>query len=153
MYSIEDEIMTVLVDGGQPRAAAAKPQEDAHTDEPHTMLYENVEGGYVEPAKPAKPYRATLVREKTGQRLELTPLCVVGRGSAADVRVTGNTAVSRLHMRVELRDGRCLVTDLDSTNGTYVDGKRLLPLMPTETPDGATIALSRDRFKLIIEEA
>jgi pSer/pThr/pTyr-binding forkhead associated (FHA) protein len=36
-------------------------------------------------------------------------------------------SVSGLHARLEKRDGQLYVTDLDSTNGTYVDDKRVRP--------------------------
>jgi DNA-binding NtrC family response regulator len=39
--------------------------------------------------------------------------------------------VSRRHAVVELQRGRCVVTDLGSTNGTFVDGKRIPSRVPT----------------------
>ena len=35
--------------------------------------------------------------------------------------------VSGLHARIEKKEGNLLVTDLDSTNGTFIDDKRLRP--------------------------
>ena len=37
----------------------------------------------------------------------------------------GDTFVSQLHARLYRRDGRMWVEDLGSTNGTYVNSKRL----------------------------
>jgi len=39
--------------------------------------------------------------------------------------------VSRRHARVELRDGRWIVTDLSSQNGSSVDGELIAPQVPT----------------------
>jgi two-component system, NtrC family, response regulator HydG len=46
---------------------------------------------------------------------------------------------SRVHARVEFADGRWLVTDLDSRNGTRVDGEPIT--RPTLLADGAEIAV------------
>ena len=48
---------------------------------------------------------------------------LVGRGHTADL-VLPDPQVSRLHARLELRDGVVHLEDLDSLNGTYVNGER-----------------------------
>lgn len=48
----------------------------------------------------------------------------IGRTAPADVIVPG-TAVSRAHCLVELSADKLRVTDLNSTNGTYIDNKRI----------------------------
>lgn len=60
-------------------------------------------------------------------------------------RVAGNDLVlplpdiSRQHCMLEVKDGRALLTDLGSTNGTYIEGKRLAA--PTALSDGAHVGL------------
>jgi hypothetical protein len=49
----------------------------------------------------------------------------IGRTAPADVIVAGS-AVSRSHCQVELAAGKLRVTDLNSTNGTYIDNKRIV---------------------------
>ena len=39
-------------------------------------------------------------------------------------------AVSGTHARLEKKDGRLLVTDLGSTNGTYINERRFNPGFP-----------------------
>jgi pSer/pThr/pTyr-binding forkhead associated (FHA) protein len=39
--------------------------------------------------------------------------------------VFGDDTVSRHHARLELRDGRWFLVDLDSSNGTLVNGRRV----------------------------
>jgi len=48
----------------------------------------------------------------------------IGRTAPADV-VLADSKVSRSHCALELKDGLLYVTDLKSTNGTFVDGKRI----------------------------
>jgi pSer/pThr/pTyr-binding forkhead associated (FHA) protein len=49
---------------------------------------------------------------------------VIGRGSEVDVAISGEH-VSRRHASLWRRDGRIIVTDLGSSNGTLVDGVRI----------------------------
>jgi pSer/pThr/pTyr-binding forkhead associated (FHA) protein len=49
---------------------------------------------------------------------------LVGRGKGCDVRIP-SAAVSRRHCRLSFRDGYVLVEDLDSANGTYVNGAQV----------------------------
>ncbi len=50
---------------------------------------------------------------------------LVGRHYACDV-VMGHPSVSRKHARLSFRDGYWVLRDLDSTNGTRVNGKRVV---------------------------
>jgi hypothetical protein len=49
----------------------------------------------------------------------------LGRGAACTIPLSGDTFVSQVHARVVDRDGRLWVEDLGSTNGTFVNGKRI----------------------------
>lgn len=46
----------------------------------------------------------------------------IGRGDEADVCIR-DTWASRVHCRLEIRDGQLWVDDLDSVNGTLVNGE------------------------------
>ena len=50
---------------------------------------------------------------------------VLGRGGEADYEFA-DTTVSRAHARVELRRGYFFLEDLDSANGTFLDGEKVL---------------------------
>lgn len=50
---------------------------------------------------------------------------LVGRGSDADIQITSDT-VSRAHALVWQEAGAAWVADLDSANGTYVNGSRVV---------------------------
>ncbi|MHB8156750.1 MAG: FhaA domain-containing protein [Desulfocucumaceae bacterium] len=49
---------------------------------------------------------------------------VVGRRDSCDI-IIQDESVSRRHARLEPQEGSWLVTDLDSTNGTFVNGERM----------------------------
>jgi len=49
---------------------------------------------------------------------------VVGRSSQVDVPVL-DPLVSRRHARLDVEDGVIYVTDLNSSNGTYLNGRRV----------------------------
>ena len=76
-------------------------------------------------AAPRAPSRPAALEVATGDEpprlVTLSGRLVVGRGSAADVRIDDEFS-SALHAAFEERDGAVWVEDLGSTNGTTVDG-------------------------------
>ena len=64
---------------------------------------------------------------------------VLGRAFEVSIHVD-DEKISRRHLSIELTpDGRVLVTDLGSRNGTFVRGRRLEPQRPTEVDPGVPI--------------
>jgi pSer/pThr/pTyr-binding forkhead associated (FHA) protein len=49
----------------------------------------------------------------------------IGRDRVCDVEIFGDPSVSRQHAEVSFHDGSWWLRDLDSTNGTYVDDRRI----------------------------
>src|SRR6185312_3477972 len=68
----------------------------------------------------------------------------IGRSAPAELVLEGG-AVSRRHCKLELQDGQILVTDLGSTNGTFVNGVRLEA--PVVLQDGAALAIGAHRLR------
>ena len=70
---------------------------------------------------------------------------VVGRVSSSAVNLAvGVATVSSAHV----------VTDLTSTNGTYIDGEELLPGIPQELTEGGEVIFGDEhcaRFELVVE--
>ncbi len=70
--------------------------------------------------------------------IEFTKPLIIGRqhetAPPPDVDLTplyaANNGVSRRHLKLEAKDNRIWVTDLDSTNGTFIRGKKLPPNVP-----------------------
>ncbi len=65
------------------------------------------------------------VGDELEKRYVVSPLGLkIGRTAPADV-ILADSKVSRSHCKVELKDNELYVLDLNSTNGTYVDGARV----------------------------
>jgi len=78
-------------------------------------------------------------------RLTAGMIKTIGRVGAADFCVDV-PLVSRLHCRIEVGpEGGVMVVDLDSTNGTWIDGERITraPLRP-----GSVLRIGRVEFAL-----
>ncbi len=56
--------------------------------------------------------------------LEPGRVLTIGRSPSNDICIP-DTKISRIHCQVELADGKCNLTDLNSSNGTFVDGQRV----------------------------
>lgn len=59
-----------------------------------------------------------------GQILQLDPVTVIGRDRRATIPVE-HSFVSAEHTQIAWEDGRWVASDLQSTNGTYVNGQRI----------------------------
>lgn len=80
-----------------------------------------------------------------GRRIEITEVPIsIGRVAPADV-VFPDHEVSRRHCTFELNLGDVILTDLDSTNGTFVDGK--LVKGAGSLPVGAMVQIGRQLLK------
>ncbi len=68
----------------------------------------------------------------------------IGRTAPAEIIVPG-VGVSRAHCSVELAGDELLVVDLNSTNGTYIDNKRILGAAPL--PIGSILRVGNVSFE------
>ncbi|MCE9645494.1 MAG: FHA domain-containing protein [Chloroflexi bacterium] len=58
------------------------------------------------------------------------------------------TGVSRRHAMIKAVDDKYVLIDLNSSNGTWLNGERLLPTKPHDLPSGGVIQLGR--LKLVV---
>lgn len=65
----------------------------------------------------------------------------IGRSPSCSIPVVGAGNVSGMHCSVDLNGSMILVTDLGSTNGTFIGSQKLTPRQPTPVPDGGVICL------------
>lgn len=70
---------------------------------------------------------------------------VIGRGSDCNLRLSA-PQVSRRHCFLRVGRDSVSVTDLDSSNGTYIDGARINAGKRCDVVDGAQLALGPIRF-------
>ena len=93
---------------------------------------------------------AILCSEKGGEqrRLEFDkPEVTIGRVQGNDIILPkGN--VSKRHSRIVLKDGKFIIVDLKSTNGTYVNGRKISSPLVVKSSDKIYIG----DFILSIEE-
>jgi len=98
---------------------------------------------------PARPLALVVGRgsETRHVRLDGRPL-TVGADPKSDIAIIDRT-VSASHCRIEPLDGRVLLRDLDSRNGTWVGGRRVHAL---EVGPGATIRIGRTDLRIVAPE-
>jgi pSer/pThr/pTyr-binding forkhead associated (FHA) protein len=95
----------------------------------------------VEPVKPRTA--AALVYLKgtlptTGREYPLVVSMDIGRGDACTISIP-NRFVSTRHARVFSLDGRWVVEDLGSTNGTLLNSQQLVSVQPLKPGDHLTV--------------
>jgi ABC-type multidrug transport system ATPase subunit/pSer/pThr/pTyr-binding forkhead associated (FHA) protein/ABC-type multidrug transport system permease subunit len=71
---------------------------------------------------------------------------IVGRDAAADI-VIDTPNVSRQHARIEVTEEGYLVTDLGSTNGTWLNGERILGAVAVQAGDDLRVGPHRLRLE------
>jgi hypothetical protein len=102
------------------------------------------------PAAPSRqPVRLQPVLDIDGQRYSLNAASIVlGRSSEADILVD-DTGVSRRHLEIRTTNGTTQAVDLGSTNGSYVNGRKVAGSV--DLTDGSTITMGRTKiiFRLL----
>jgi pSer/pThr/pTyr-binding forkhead associated (FHA) protein len=109
---------------------------------------------------PLTPDNAKLLVRNSSSANQKFPLnqmrSVIGRSDApmsiADIDLTeckidNKSAISRRHAVIEWVEGKLQIIDLDSTNGTFVNGKKLLTTAPRQ-PSSPEILKTGDIIKL-----
>src|SRR2546427_6749925 len=122
----------------QPGPAATAPSAVPPTKGESVKLRETVHGVPAAPRPSGAPLASFLVRAGAlkGQRLSVkTPVVNIGRADYNDL-VLPDESVSTTHAKLQRREGVWVLVDLDSTNGTFIDGDRIkgeAPLTPGAT--------------------
>lgn len=102
------------------------------------------------PQQRAEQPKPQVVLDINGERVALKTLPVtLGRGTSADITIE-DTGVSRRHLEIVEQDGTYLAVDLGSTNGSYINGTRLVGR--AEITNGTVIEMGRARivFRLMV---
>lgn len=90
--------------------------------------------------RPRAGAEVVLVRSasQAGARLTVNRTVVMGRGSEADFLLDDPYA-SELHLRLSPHNGHVVLHDLGSTNGTYVNGRRVSTPMVLSQGDAVQV--------------
>lgn len=84
-----------------------------------------VRAGTVRTARPATGTRLKVIEPPGGGTFELGDEVTVGRAPGCGVQLGDDSFTSQIHARVFRRDGEIWVEDLGSTNGTYLNTRKL----------------------------
>jgi pSer/pThr/pTyr-binding forkhead associated (FHA) protein len=82
---------------------------------------------------------------RSRERLDLDPVTVIGRHPRATIRLDDGF-VSSEHAQISWNDGRWWVTDLNSTNGTMLNGRSVVA--PTGLSYGDVIEIGDAKLQL-----
>ena len=98
----------------------------------------------------AKTPRSAVVLDERGAKVETIPLngttaLQIGRADACQIQVADNY-LSSFHARIFNRDGAWYVEDLGSTNGTYLNQRKVTS--PSELHAGDRIKLGKTTLEL-----
>lgn len=98
----------------------------------------------MDPDETAVGHEPRLIVAKKGEAPESYPLTkdsyLIGRESACDIVISGE-GVSRRHARLDKTATGWQITDLKSTNGTFLEGKKLLAAMPEPLEPGQEVRI------------
>lgn len=86
------------------------------------------------------------------RRVFISEDAIIGRSSSCNLRI-GSDKVSRRHCKLSVDENGAVLCDLGSMNGTFLDGQRLEPDVPTPLFDGARIGIGPAQFTVRFEEA
>lgn len=88
-----------------------------------------------------------LIREKTGEEISINSECfVIGRDPSCACIISSNDYIGRKHAMICFENESFTLTDLSSSNGTYIDGIRLEPNIAYELVTGMRFQLADEFF-------
>lgn len=156
VYSLRSDLFGQRVRKLQPDAAAAAPAPAAAFPAPASASPATPSAAH--PAAPASGPGGETASTENATRLVITsgqkagaefPLgrdeITIGRSSDSAI-IIRDDYTSTHHARLMLWNGRWMIQDLDSTNGTFLNGSRVT--VPTPIPLGATVKVGATTFEL-----
>ncbi len=92
------------------------------------------------------PKLISLDREKTGDLVFVKLPAVIGARRPGAQVLIGLPGISRTHALLEADKGRFLISDLGSTNGTYLNGEKLVPDRRYDLKEGDQLQLANAAY-------
>lgn len=92
-------------------------------------------------------YKLYALDKKNKKHIELTkfPFTIGKMAGCVDCAIT-DESISRLHARIDRQDDKILLTDMNSTNGTYKNGLRMEPSETVEIEPGDEIRFGKVNY-------
>lgn len=89
----------------------------------------------------------TLTNTGTGEIVEIVqPIFRIGKRPEYEIRINENPAVSRCHAEILMKNDKCYIRDMDSKNGTFVNGLKIPPDTEMEIKDGQKIRFANEEY-------
>ena len=76
---------------------------------------------------------------------------MIGKKDTNDGVITFNKMISRVHCKITSSRGQYWITDLQSSNGTFINHARLQPNQPYELKNGDIVRLANSDFQAVID--
>ncbi len=118
-----------------------------------TRTNENAQFPVSEPVNVVNPIPAAqqtvpyLIRVKTGEQIKLTDSFRIGKDPFnSEYCVRDNNAISRCHVLIKKISDRWFITDLNSTNKTFINDGVIQPRIDVELFNGMNIRLANEDF-------
>ena len=94
-----------------------------------------------------------LVRNRTGEQIRIEKdVFRIGKGTIDnDYYILDNGAISRSHAMFMAKGEQWTIIDLNSTNGTYVNGSRIMPQSEVVLMNGSTVGLADEQFVFYLQ--
>jgi hypothetical protein len=106
------------------------------------------------PETPEAPKTMRIVAMNAPKRVEYIVKkdhFLIGKpGAKVHAEIDFNRMISRVHCCVDREGDQFAVTDLGSTNGTFVNGDKLQPNQPKKVKDGDMLRLANSIFQVVI---
>ncbi len=92
---------------------------------------------------------AKLIRVKTGENIPINraEFTIGKEKSRVNYCITGDSSISRSHAKISVNGGEYVITDMRSTNGTFVNGVKVESGHPTVLKNGDKVVLSEEEFE------
>ena len=99
---------------------------------------------FIDVKRQATEYKLYALDKKNKKHIELTRFpFTIGKMAGCVDCVLADDSISRLHARIEKQDEKILLTDMNSTNGTYKNGLRMEPSETIEIEPGDEIRFGK----------
>ena len=100
-------------------------------------------------AAQAKQISPRLIREKNNEIILINkPVFRIGKEkSYVDYFISDNTAISRSHANIIIRDDKCYIVDTNSTNHTFVNGQMIPSSTEIEITHGMKLRFANENFE------
>lgn len=92
--------------------------------------------------------KAILIRKKTGTNVPISsPDFIIGKENSRVNYCVNNNAVSRQHAKITVNGGNYFITDMNSSNFTYINGRQIPANTPQPIHTGDVIKLADEEFE------